>query len=922
MKRIRLHLVVACVLCVAVLTGLHNVLQDALADMRFRWQPREASGDIVLIAIDSPSIEEFGVWPWPRERHAELIDKLQQAGVSTILFDVDFSSSSNAASDQAFLAALKRAGGSVVLPAFKQVTRGSGVHVNRPLKQFAEHAWLAFANVVVEPSGVVRRYSIGETLDDQFLPSIGALLAGHYQPDDGRHLIDFSIRGRSIPTVSYADVLHGDLPALDKLKGKKAIIGGTAVELGDRFNVPNGQVVSGALLHAIAGESILQRRMLHMSSSIVTLGGLLIIGFLVATLWRHGSIVRRLMALLGVAATIELGASLLQAMAPIVLDTSLWQIAIAGYLLAMAIDEIDFRGLLRSAAERRFQQIAMSLGDGLVCTDQEGLITIWNPAAAAIFGYTPDEMIGARLDRICAPANGAQAPLSIANLLHEAPPSPNGEVLELTGRRKNGESFALEACLSKWRGVDGFQFGAAMRDISARKREAERMRHLAEHDTLTGLANRNRLYEYLGARLAEATAERGQVALLLLDLDKFKHVNDTLGHAAGDQLLCAVARRLGGLICADGMVARLSGDEFAVVVSGADAVERAARLSAQTCLAFRETTFFIDDNRLFVNVSIGMAVYPDHCATADELFGNADLALYRAKATGRGRHVIFQREIRDELEARLSLEAELGRAIERNELELFYQPQMRLSNGELLGAEALIRWRHPTRGLIAPADFMPHVNASAISARISLWIMDTACRQGRRWQRNGHDIRLGVNIPPSLIQSGDLAAALEDVLKETQFSPHLLELEVTEDILLEDDERALETFSRVQKLGVQLAFDDFGTGYASLTYLKKFPINRLKIDKSFVHELRAGSNDAAIVVCTITLANLLGLSVIAEGVEDAVSIALLQGMGCDEGQGYYFAPPLPVAEFEQRFLQKSAPRAASESAGEPAVTAS
>src|SRR5215813_1525097 len=203
---------------------------------------------------------------------------------------------------------------------------------------------------------------------------------------------------------------------------------------------------------------------------------------------------------------------------------------------------------------------------------------------------------------------------------------------------------------------------------------------------------------------------------------------------------------------------------------------------------------------------------------------------------------------------------------------------------------------------------MPLVNISSISARTSLWIMETACRQGREWQRNGQAIRLGVNIPPSLIQSGDLASTVEGVLKDTQFPAHLLELEVTEDILLEDDERALQTFRRVQKLGVQVAFDDFGTGYASLTYLKKFPINRLKIDKSFVHELRAGSNDAAIVVCTITLANLLGLSVIAEGVEDSTSVNLLRGMGCEEGQGFYFSLPLPAAEFEQRFLREPAPR--------------
>jgi diguanylate cyclase (GGDEF)-like protein/PAS domain S-box-containing protein len=915
-KRYQPHILVACLLVLALLTGLRGTLQDALTDLRFRTFPRPASGDIVLVAIDSPSIREVGVWPWPRTLHADLIDKLRQAGASDILFDIDFSSPSNPASDQSLLEALKRADGSVVLAAFKQPASGEAAlqaapqatpHVNRPLAQFAEHTWPALVNVAVEPSGVVRHYSLGETLDGEFLPSIGSLLAGRHQVHDEPLPIDFSIRANSIAAISYVDVLRSDPAAIGQLKGKKALIGGTAIELGDRFNTPNGRVISGALLHALAAETILQDRTLRSPSVIFAFLGLALIAIVATISRRRLPISMQLVALVTVAAAAELGAMLLQAKLAIVLDTSLWFIAVAGYLLAMAVDEIDLRGLLRGAEERRFQEIAMSLGDGLVCTDQSNRVTVWNPAATAIFGYSKQEMLGQPLGCICRTSSAEWGgPFSIPEALPAALQGPDGKLVELTGRRKTGETFPLEACLSSWRGVDGFQYGAAMRDISARKHEADRMRHLAEHDTLTGLANRNRLYEHLGARLGEAKAQQTKVALLLLDLDKFKQVNDTLGHAAGDQLLCAVARRLDALVENAGLVARLSGDEFAIVMSGADAVEQAAKLAERTCSTFDDATFSIGENGLRVNVSIGVAAYPDHCVTADELFGNADLALYRAKATGRGRHVTFTHAIRDEVEARLTLEAELGHAIERNELELFYQPQMRLSDGKLLGAEALVRWRHPTRGLLSPADFMPLVNISSISARTSLWIMQTACRQGRAWQRAGHDIRLGVNIPPSLIQSGDLATTIEGVLKDTEFPPHLLELEVTEDILLEDDERALATFLRVQKLGVQIAFDDFGTGYASLTYLKKFPINRLKIDKSFVHELRAGSNDAAIVICTVTLANLLGLSVIAEGVEDAISIDLLRGMGCEEGQGFYFAPALPAAEFARRFLQDTA----------------
>ena len=877
--------------------------------LRFGWFPRQASGKIVLVAIDPHSIETIGVWPWPRRLHADLIDRLESAGASDIAFDVDFSSPSDPAFDQALVDALQRAGGSVVLPAFTQLVgdseNGKTIFVNRPLPQFGEHAWPAVVNVAVESDGLVRRYSYGEILDGKFLPSMGALLAGKDKSKKEPLQIDFNIRADSLPTVSYVDVLRGDPVALRTLKDKKVVIGATAIELGDRFNVPNGRVIPGPILQMLAAESILQNRMLHTSSNVVTWGGLGIIVVLMVVLWHRLTASLRVAVLVGLAIAAELGAIFLQAKLPIILDTSLWHVAIAAYLAVLALDEIDFRTLLGRIAEKRFQKIAMSLGDGLVCADQNGLITVWNPGAVSIFGYEPEEMIGQPLDRICTLDDGAgkYAPFSILKLPPEALEVPGCKVMELKGYRKNGQAFTLEACFSKWRGVDGFQYGGVMRDISARRREAERIRYLAEHDTLTGLANRNKLYEQLGAMLAEADIKRCDVALLMIDLDKFKQINDTLGHACGDQLLRGVAERLNTLVEGTGLVARLSGDEFAIVISGSDAVERAKSLSQRTSLAFSQTDFSIGARQIRVNVSIGVAVYPRDCDTAEELLGNADLALYQAKAVGRGGYVFFERGIRDELESRMSLEADLSQAVDRAEFELFYQPQVNLEDGKLVGAEALIRWRRPN-GLVLPDDFIPVVNASSISDGIALWVMETACRQGYLWQQKGHDIRLSINLSPSQFQLGDLAATVGSILRNTGFSPSLLELEVTESILLEDDERALEIFRRIQDLGVRIAFDDFGTGYAGLTYLKKFPLDRLKIDKSFVCKLTANSDDMAIVGATISLGKQLGLSVVAEGIEDRATANLLRSRGCDEGQGFYFGRPMPAVEFEQRFLSK------------------
>jgi len=331
MKQYRPHLLVLCVLAASLLTGAHNALENALTDIRFGWFKRQASGDIVLVAIDSPSIEKIGVWPWPRRLHAELIDRLESAGALNIAFDVDFSSPSKPESDQAFVDALKRAGGSVALPAFKQSVQGNGhgknVHVNRPLPQFSENAWWAIVNVAVDPDGLVRHYSLGEPLEGYYLPSLGALLAGQSEKLQKSGRIDFSIARDSLPVVSYVDVLRGDPSALKTVGGKNVIIGATAIELGDRFNVPGGRVIAGPILQMLAAESILQNRLLRSSSNIATFGGLGFIVLLMVAVWRRYSAGLRIAILVGLAGAAELGAVFLQVKWGIVLDTSLWYAA-------------------------------------------------------------------------------------------------------------------------------------------------------------------------------------------------------------------------------------------------------------------------------------------------------------------------------------------------------------------------------------------------------------------------------------------------------------------------------------------------------------------------------------------------------------------------------------------------------------------
>ena len=879
--------------------GWHNSLRHALADLRFAWQSREASGDIVVIAIDASSIDRIGVWPWPRLLYAELIRQLQKADVQDIALDVDFSTPSDASSDRTFAEALKDAGGSIVLPSFQQPrTDRATLHVNRPLQQFAEHSWSALVNVEVESDGLVRRYPFGEKLDGKFVPSMATVLAGQYDEKRTPFLIDFSIRTAGISKVSFVDVLHGDPATLQKLQGKKIVVGGTALELGDRFSVPNGAILSGPVLQTLAAESLLQDRALQWTSHVVTLSGLGLLALLMLFTWRRLSAGKRVALLAATAVALEAGAFALQAAFPLILDTSLFQIAIVVYLAAIALDEIDVRDLLGRVAENRFQRVAMSLGDGLICTNSNYLITVWNPGATAIFGYLPEQMIGRSFDEICAPD---EAPATSSFSIRDAAGLTAGSVIEFNGRRSNGEVFPVEASFSGWQGTDGLQFGAILRDISVRKREAERIRYLAEHDTLTGLINRNTLRASLAAMISKAEADGREVALLVIGLDGFQLLNQMLGHASGDLVLRAISERLTERTPESGVVARLSGDEFAIAVRMGDIGENVSHFADEIGASF-DAPLLAGNREHRVKVTIGAAVFPGGGRTADDLLSNSHMALSRAKAMRRGGHVLFEDSIRRELETRLTLEAELALASERNEFELFYQPQLHLADGRLIGAEALIRWRHPVRGLVSPAQFMPVVNTSPISERIAAWVLDSACAKAADWERAGHKLRIGVNLSPSQLQSGVLASSVAQALARSGLSPTSLELEVTEDILLHDEKSALSTFLKIQALGVRLVFDDFGTGFASLSYLKKFPLDGLKIDRSFVHGLLVNPDDAAIVSSTVGLARQLGLSVIAEGIEDRATADFLVSMGCAEGQGYFFGKPMPASEFEAKFL--------------------
>jgi diguanylate cyclase (GGDEF)-like protein/PAS domain S-box-containing protein len=528
----------------------------------------------------------------------------------------------------------------------------------------------------------------------------------------------------------------------------------------------------------------------------------------------------------------------------------------------------------------------------IICCDLERKVFVWNNAAEQIFGYSADEIIG-QVAPLTSPAQAEDSPALFKRLL-------GGETirdLHLKRVRKDGRMIDVRFAGAPMYNPDGSVRGVvrAYEDITERRRAEDQLQRVAHYDQLTGLPNRLSLQKQLG-RLLSGSGPKEPTAIALFDLDGFKDVNDTLGHSTGDQLLIEVGSRLTEVAGARGQLSRLGGDEFIVVIPGCGDPLEIGRLIDAALQRLAEP-YEINDQILHIAGSAGSAIAPTDGASVDELIANADLALYQAKADGGRVCRFFVPVMRAQAQARHSLGVELRRAHDAKEFELYYQPQVRLSDEAVVGAEALIRWRHPERGILAPGLFIDTLAASAIAPAVSRWIVETACTATAKWRAEGLALgRIGVNLFPTQLGDAALLTDIDQVLQMTGLPAGTLELEITENVALNFEDA--EVLRKLRDKGIMLAFDDFGTGYASLSYLTRFPLARIKIDRSFVAKITDDTGDAAIVRSLIAMAHNLGLEVIAEGVETRAQAEFLLKEHCQEAQGFLYGRPLPAAEFE------------------------
>jgi diguanylate cyclase (GGDEF)-like protein/PAS domain S-box-containing protein len=546
-------------------------------------------------------------------------------------------------------------------------------------------------------------------------------------------------------------------------------------------------------------------------------------------------------------------------------------------------------------AKERAEVTLNSIGDAVMSTDQRCNITYLNVVAETLTGWPRAEAAGHRLEEVFHVIDAdsrelAENPMALAIRENRTVGlTPNSLLV-----RRNGVEAAIADSAAPIHDRQGDVTGAVMvfRDVSTARAASLRMSYLALHDVLTELPNRIMLNDRLAQAIAMASRQQQKIALLFLDLDRFKHINDSLGHAVGDLLLQSVARRLVGRVRTSDTVSRQGGDEFVILLSAVAHAEDAG-ITAESILRVLDEPHLVDEHEIHVTGSIGIVIFPDDTTDADAMLKFADLAMYQAKSAGRNNYQFFESDLNVTALVHQSIEQGLRQALERAEFELHYQPQINFVTGAIAGVEALLRWHHPSRGLLCPADFMPVAEESGLIVPIGRWVLREACRQAKAWEDSGFSpIRMAVNVSAVELRFKLFAEGVQAVLADTGLSPRHLELELTETFLMQDSSPTVMVLQTLKGFGVQLALDDFGTGYSSLSYMRRFPIDTLKIDRSFVRDLATDADDASIVSAVINMGNSLHMLVVAEGVETAEQATMLRERACPEGQGLFLAPPV------------------------------
>ncbi|MFO1417106.1 MAG: EAL domain-containing protein [Methylotetracoccus sp.] len=908
--------------------GTFRRWDHALYDVGLKFRLRPPGEQVAIVAIDPASLEAIGRWPWSRRIHAQLLDRLTALGVKAVGMDLVFAEPTNndPDADQILAQAVHR-NGKVTLPVFPErpAGRDESMRLTFPLHalRFGAAA-LGHVDVELDDDSIVRSVflragmgaSMWPTLPLAMLrvgePGYPLRLNGERRPRglpaadisrqswrrDDRLLVPFAGPPGHFARYSYVDVLRRPEVA-ERLRGKFVLVGTTAAGLHQGFATPvsgRAEPMSPVEFHANVLDMLLQGnpvRPLGTVSSLLLTAILVLIPIVAYSLVGafESLAITGLFALLAVAISFFL-----------MKGVGLWYPPVTVlFMLAASYPIWSWRRLesfARSLHDEKERANAMlhSIGDAVIATDARGGIEYMNPVAEGITGFSLSEARGVPVERVLrlrGDSIGSDDPgIALTECLRSGRPVRLSHPLFLSDRLDREYAVRLSANPLRGRagGISGMVL--ALGDISETVKISRRMAFLATHDPLTELPNRTLLQDRMSQAIAQARRADTCFAVLFVDLDGFKKINDGMGHSVGDQLLKDVAARLRGVIRAHDTAARWGGDEFVVLLEQLTQEDVATEVAVRMLQSLTEP-FHYDGQVLFVTPSIGISLYPKDGLAADTLLSRADAAMYRVKESGCNNFGYYSRDMNAWARERLELEREMHFALSDGGFEVFYQPQIELKTNRTIGVEALLRWNHPTQGFILPGKFIPLAEEIGLIDAIGAFVIETVCKQLAVWRQDDLPlIYVAVNLSPRQFLQDGLFDTIRDALTSCGVDPKALKLEITESLVMKNVDQVATTLNALRVLGVSVAIDDFGTGYSSLSFLRQFPIDQLKIDKSFVRDVTSNPDDAAIAQTVIALAHTMRMQVVAEGVETQDQLRFFEQMECDIVQGFYFSRPL------------------------------
>lgn len=879
------------IVTIALACGALRPLENAFMDARSGWFYREPANDVVLVEIDARTLRALDRWPWSRDIHAEMIRRLNEAKPRAVFYDVDFSvRSGEPAADAAIASALAAREYPFFLPAFWQPAGAGalgGYVLTRPLPEFERSTGVGLVNMSPSSDGLVR----GIVHADQFggVPygSIVSQLAGRTDFEPGaEYPIDFAISPKSFKHVSFLDVLDG---AIDSLAGKTVFVGATALELGDTVPVPVHRALPGVVAQATAYATLLEGNPTRLPQWVTMIfAGIVCCGIpLYRRLpWRKTTAI----AAATVVGTLVL-ATVLDSVAQVRFDVMPFVFAVvlsAIFGISLSADREALRALLAGLRLQRREALISSVLsasiDGIVVFGRDGIVQDANLSSAKLLGRSVDDLHGCNVKDVLPGIPDVQTLDRSSNLTSLGGQSIFGDHFEwMVG--PEDEQVPVEVSITRVAMGERIWFTAILRDMTERKKQQALLTHQATHDALTGLPNR-----LLLSRALDGLSNTTPTALFMLDLDRFKDVNDSLGHATGDAVLTILGQRLRGALSEQNLIARIGGDEFAVVIPNyTDIID--LRALADDLLERVRSPIKTGSNTIEVGGSIGIALCPEHGVDGGALLQRADVAMYVAK-NNRTNVEFYSAEADHSSIRHLKITGALRGAIANNELEVYYQPKVRLSDLKCIGVEALARWNHAELGNVTPGEFVPLAEESDLIMPLTRWSVMRALKDAAAWRASGLDIGMAVNLSARHLRDPAFAEELLRAIRLHDTDPNILELEITETALMSDPAKAVAAIRVLTEAGVKIAIDDFGTGFSSLAYLKHLELDTLKIDRCFIKDITTNTNDQTIVRSTLRMAHSLDLSVVAEGIEERSHYELLRDLGCDVGQGYWIAKPM------------------------------